>query len=160
MPSQLAALCAPAECCQERSASPVHCQQRCCLVWRHEMTSDKSTCQKGHNHHSSLQSSGLKQFTATVLACTLKATFTLLTCLCRDAASAELELDQLQEVQLAFEKMDIFGGADAALYQSLADAMGWLLTWLRGKADANALPSKGHERFEGIWAGHQVLHIS
>ena len=62
----------------------------------------------------------------------------------------------MQEVQLAFQKMDVYAGDSAAIYQSLAEAMGWLLTWLRGKADAGALPSKGYERFEGIWAGRQV----
>lgn len=74
----------------------------------------------------------------------------------RDAASAELELDQLQEVQLAFQKMDLYSGAPGSIYQSLAEAMGWLLTWLKGKADGGALPSKGYDRYEGVWAGHQV----
>ena len=75
---------------------------------------------------------------------------------CRDAASAELGLDQLQEVQLAFQKMDIYSGANENIYQSLAQAMGWLLQWLKGKADGGSLASKGYERFEGVWAGHQV----
>ena len=52
--------------------------------------------------------------------------------------------------------MDIYAGAPGSIYQSLAEAMGWLLTWLKGKADGGALPSKGYERFEGVWAGHQV----
>lgn len=78
---------------------------------------------------------------------------------CRDAASAELELDQLQEVQLAFQKMDIYSGAADTIYQSLAQAMGWLLQWLKGKADGSCLSSKGYERFEGVWAGHQVLPL-
>ena len=77
---------------------------------------------------------------------------------CRDAASAELELDQLQEVQLAFQKMDIYSGAADSIYQSLAQAMGWLLQWLKGKADGGSLASKGYEQFEGVWAGHQVLY--
>ena len=76
---------------------------------------------------------------------------------CRDAASAELELDQLQEVQLAFQKMDIYSGVGENTYQSLAEAMGWLLQWLKGKADGSSLSSKGYQRFEGVWAGHQVL---
>ncbi|KAL0027241.1 hypothetical protein WJX77_006278 [Trebouxia sp. C0004] len=75
----------------------------------------------------------------------------------RDAASAELELDQLQEVQLAFQKMDVYSGAPGSVYQSLAEAMAWLLTWLKDKADGGALPSKGYERYEGVWAGHQAL---
>lgn len=76
---------------------------------------------------------------------------------CRDAASAELELDQLQEVQLAFQKMDIYSGAGENIYQSLAQAMGWLMQWLKDKADGTCLSSKGYERFEGVWAGHQVV---
>jgi len=52
--------------------------------------------------------------------------------------------------------MDIYSGAPGSVYQSLAEAMAWLLTWLKDKADGGALPSKGYERYEGVWAGHQV----
>ena len=52
--------------------------------------------------------------------------------------------------------MEIYSGAGENIYQSLAEAMGWLLQWLKGKADGSSLSSKGYERFEGIWAGHQV----
>lgn len=52
--------------------------------------------------------------------------------------------------------MDIYSGAPGSIYGSLAEAMGWLLQWLKGKADGGGLASKGYERFEGVWAGHQV----
>lgn len=55
--------------------------------------------------------------------------------------------------------MDIYSGAGESIYQSLAEAMGWLLQWLKAKADGNALSSVGYQKFEGVWAGHQVLQL-
>ena len=76
--------------------------------------------------------------------------------LCRDAASAELELNQLQEVQLSFQRMAAFAQEPHSIWHSLEEAVLGVLQWLDSKADGKQLVSKGFDRFEGVWAGPQV----
>ena len=74
----------------------------------------------------------------------------------RDAASAELELEQLQEVQLSFQRMAAFAQEPNSIWHSLEDAVTSVLHWLDSKADGSQLASKGFDRFEGVWAGPKV----
>ena len=76
---------------------------------------------------------------------------------CREAASAELEIEQLQEVQLAFQKMQIMHTGPEEIYESLAQAVGTVLQWLNSKADGLQLNSKGFQRFEKVWETRQVV---
>lgn len=79
------------------------------------------------------------------------------TCTCREAASAEIEHDQLQEVQLALQKLSIAFPEPQSVFDSLGQAVGTVLLWLNNKADGRQLNSKGFNRFEKVWETHRVM---
>ena len=71
----------------------------------------------------------------------------------RDAASAELELDTLQEVHKALIRADA-GAQNPDLYGPLAAAMERLTGWLRALAEGGALQETGE--WELVLAGPKV----
>ena len=78
-------------------------------------------------------------------------------CTCREAASAEIEYDQLQEVQLALQKLSIAFPEPQSVFDSLGQAVGTVLLWLNNKADGRQLNSKGSNRFEKVWETRRVM---
>lgn len=76
---------------------------------------------------------------------------------CREAASAEIEHDQLQEVQLALQKLSIAFPEPQSVFDSLGQAVGTVLLWLNNKTDGRQLNSKGFNRFEKVWETHRVM---
>lgn len=75
---------------------------------------------------------------------------------CREAASAELESDQLREVQQALQKMHIYHQGPEPVFETLGDAVGTVLQWLDNKADGRQLSNKGTDRFEKVWETSKV----
>ena len=75
----------------------------------------------------------------------------------REAASAELELDALQEVHVALIRADA-GCSDSELYRPLAAAMERLTGWLRGIEESGPFQQTGYEQWELVLAGPKVRH--
>ncbi|KAK9806231.1 hypothetical protein WJX72_006639 [[Myrmecia] bisecta] len=75
---------------------------------------------------------------------------------CREAASADLELEILSEVYAALQHVNSLGGKPE-IYLPLGAAFAKLIGWLRQRADGGDLRPAGFERFEGIVAGHQAM---
>lgn len=75
---------------------------------------------------------------------------------CREAASVELESDQLREVQQALQKMHIHHQGPEPVFETLGEAVGTVLQWLDSKADGRQLLGKGSDRFEKVWETSQV----
>ena len=80
-------------------------------------------------------------------------------CMCRDAASCELELSTLEDVQKGFEAACL-GGAGQEIYGPLVDAVGRTAAWLSGRAqrpDVRQQQDAGQQRFEGVFGALEVL---
>ena len=79
--------------------------------------------------------------------------------MCRDAASCELELSTLEDVQKGFEAACL-GGAGQEIYGPLVDAVGRTAAWLHGRAqrpDVRQQQESGQQRFEGVFGALEVL---
>lgn len=77
----------------------------------------------------------------------------------RDAASCELELSTLEDVQKGFEAACL-GGAGQEIYGPLVDAVGRTAAWLHGRAqraDVRQQQESGQQRFEGVFGALEVL---
>ena len=76
---------------------------------------------------------------------------------CRDAASCELELSTLEDVQKGLEAA-CFGAGGQEIYGPLADAVARTAAWLRARAERpDVRPEPGSSRrFEGVWASLEV----
>ena len=74
----------------------------------------------------------------------------------REAASAEMELDALQEAHKALIRADAL---NPEVYGPLAAAMDRLTCWLHNTAEGGALRDKGNGESEVVFAGSKVGHI-
>ena len=76
---------------------------------------------------------------------------------CRDAASCELELSTLEDVQKGLEAA-CFGAGGQDIYGPLADAVARTAAWLKARAERpDVRPEPGSSRrFEGVWASLEV----
>ena len=77
--------------------------------------------------------------------------------MCRDAASCELELSTLEDVQKGLEAA-CFGTGSQEIYGPLADAVARTAVWLRARAERpDVRPEQGSSRrFEGVWGSLEV----
>ena len=76
---------------------------------------------------------------------------------CRDAASCELELSTLEDVQKGLEAA-CFGAGGQEIYGPLADAVARTAAWLKARTERpDVRPEPGSSRrFEGIWGSLEV----
>ncbi len=79
--------------------------------------------------------------------------------MCRDAASCELELSTLEEVQKGFEQA-CFSAGGQEIYGPLVDAVARTATWLRARAEAADIRQQNDsgKRFEGVCGAMEVVH--
>ena len=73
---------------------------------------------------------------------------------CRDAASAELEVHALEEAQAACLRVNQLGERPD-VYGPLAERLRHISEWLKQRASVG-LKDQGREFHEGVWAGQQV----
>ena len=76
----------------------------------------------------------------------------------RDAASCELELSTLEEVQRGFEQA-CFGAGGQEIYGPLVDAMARTAAWLRARAERSDMRQQNDsgKRFEGVSGALEVI---
>lgn len=76
----------------------------------------------------------------------------------RDAASCELELSTLEEVQKGFEQA-CFSAGGQEIYGPLVDAVARTAAWLRARAEGADIRQQNEsgKRFEGISGALEVL---
>ncbi len=81
--------------------------------------------------------------------------------LCRDAATCELELSTLEDVQKGFEQA-CFSGAGQEIYGPLVDATARTAAWLRARAERADLRQQyeSGKRFEGVWGAMEVSPVA
>lgn len=72
----------------------------------------------------------------------------------RDAASAELELQALEEAQAACYRVSQIGERPV-IYGPLAERLRHVVGWLKQRASVG-LKDQGREFYEGVWAGQQA----
>ena len=76
---------------------------------------------------------------------------------CRDAASCELELSTLEEVQKGFEQA-CFSAGGQDIYGPLVDAVARTAAWLRARAEGADIRQQNDlgKRFEGVCGALEV----
>jgi len=72
----------------------------------------------------------------------------------REAASAEIELQSLEEAQAACLRVGQLGDRPD-IYGPLAQRLEQVASWLKQRASVG-LKEQGRDRMEGVWSGQQV----